>query len=300
MEEVGLNKYGGSIAGYKLKITPPLLELQHAHTRYLATLSIWKQYIVWRYTAGSGQVNMTLIGMPNPNNMVYWVYTFFSLFSSNGIFGEPLIIEGPLTRWTQFFIDSKSYWNIPDPQVKINIAQEVILLYAQELQAIIMNAPVVQIPLTTYKTSSVYAPEMKPLMTQNLTSGEAEVSAVRIPQKPFNSTSYDPEFDFNYFIASSGDAVMWKLFLPQGTHCLFINPTYNAYPFEREILLPYGNVFEVYSVSDIQLDFVEKTELKIDRMQEMPFVIGEVYRPTPNVPHRIHHRKMRLLEAKLL
>lgn len=64
----------------QLQITPALSDLILLHNQYQANLSIFDQYIIWRYTIGSGSINRRLIGLPG-TNVNQWTYQFFKYYN---------------------------------------------------------------------------------------------------------------------------------------------------------------------------------------------------------------------------
>ena len=95
---------------------PPFLSanlslLMRQHDRYIANLSLWKQYLVWRYTIGSGSVNKTLIGIPDPDNSAIWVYQFFKYFNY-----DLINIGTGFQRFRSYFEDPKEFLSLPARQ----------------------------------------------------------------------------------------------------------------------------------------------------------------------------------------
>ncbi len=272
---------GSGIETIKLRVTPALSELLRSHNRYMAGLSVWKQYLIWRYTLGSGQVNLSLIGVPNQENLVYWVFYFFKYYSY-----EQRWIEEPFRKYLMYFKSPKTFLQVPRPKQK-TIINDVIGSYISAIQEIILSAPKLMSPVTVYKISSIYDPRLLDPVSNMYT----------VPQKPFNSTTYDPEFEFGYFLADNQPSVLWRIDIPKGSHILAVNPIYHAYPFEKEIILPHGVNFDVLDRTDTILEYIKKSELKLETVQKSPFVIGEVYRPLPYYQPPIHRMKIPLLHA---
>lgn len=271
-------EYGGIIEGINLKLTPELSELQRSHTRFVSNLSAWKQYIIWRYTIGSGQLNKTLIGISEDARTIAWAKHFYSFYNKD-VYGLDNV-EPPFTDYIGYFKDPS--------QVTLQVAQETIATFMVTLIEIIQHAPITQAAVLVYKVSTVYAPEMNHFLTSNV--GHADII-----QKPFNSTTYDPEFEFGTFLAEEGDTVVWQLLIPAGTHCLFINPIYHAYPHEREVLLPPDIVFSVRGARNVVLEYINKGDIKPEIVQKEPYVIGEVFRQTMQPP--VKSKTMRMLTA---
>jgi len=272
---------GSGIETIKLRVTPALSELLRSHNRYMAGLSVWKQYLIWRYTLGSGQVNLSLIGVPNQENLVYWVFYFFKYYSYDARW-----IEAPFKKYLSYFKSPRTFLQVPRPKQKL-IINDVIGSYISTIQSIIMGAPKTMSNITVYKISSIYDPRLE----------DPSAHMYSVSQKPFNSTTYDPEFEFGYFLAEEQPSVLWRIDIPKGSQILAVNPIYHAYPFEKEIILPHGVSFQVRDRAETVLEYVKKSELKLETVQKSPFVIGEVYRPLPYYQPPIHRMEMPLLHA---
>jgi hypothetical protein len=287
--------YGGNIYGGKgvvgggihlndsskelsLNVNLAISNLLLAHTAYLSNLSKWDQYVVWRYTIGSGQVNMKLIIGDNAKNtdihikQTIWTYQFFKYFNKTySKVGMPKEIQ----KYSKYFYISGAleYINL-SMKKKIRIANDIIDAYTINLQRIINEAPKIEQDIVVYKASTKY-----------WTDDENN----RIVQKPFNSSSYDPTFPFNMFMSEGSNCCLWQILVPKGSNVLSINPSYHAYPFEREILFPHGVTFDIIDEEKVVLDYIDKEKL-LEVMQEVQdiksqttnngtgVVIGEVYR----------------------
>jgi hypothetical protein len=277
----------------KLLLYPPLLKLLMSHTKYLLSLSIWKQYIVWRYTVGSGQINMTLIGFPNNENVVLWAYFFLKYYNKKqyGIDN----IEKP-------FIVYKKYFKTPtlllSDKNKLKISKEIIKKYTDQLQQIILNSPSTEDDILVYKASSRY-PGL-PSDTQTLN----EKKYVDVPQLPFNSTTYDPTFNFGLFITGTDTSVLFAINIPKGSKVLSVNPIFHAYPFEREIIFPHGVSFRVIDREKIKLSYISKDDIVLEKTQDPSkngsYLIGEVYKLPDVVKTTPKKGEITLFEAILI
>ncbi len=316
--------YGGvivkdNIEGPKkidLKIQKSLSRLLIAHTKYISNLNIWEKYIVWRYTIGSGQVNRKLImGAPqasdsinNIDKTIIWTYQFFKYFQA---YLSESDIPQTYMIYKKYFgtLGSVRYFNIKSEDKKLKIANSIIDKYTNQLKSIIEKAPKTTETIVVYKASSIY-PGLPPENYDFKKDGDFKVE-----QKPFNSTSYDPTFPFNIFMADSIDGpigVLWQIMIPKGFSILSINPVYHAYPFEREILLPPGITFNILEEEDVVLDYVDKAKIQEsiqvvqDPKSKKGLVIGEVFRlPLPGskevdkLSSSVMHKKVKLYTAIL-
>ena len=276
-----ISSQGGKILGKKLNFTKFLSTLERQHNKYLANLPMWDQYIVWTYTLGSQPVNRRLLGAPvDPKFSQRWT---FELFNNPDVkYLSPLFEE-----WVEFFKDPKLYLSLSDDE-KNNIAEQVLERYTLNLQSIIMHSPPTTGDIIVYKASTPYDNR---LLENNF--------PVSLPQPPFNSTTYDPWFDFNAFLGSNQDTCcLWELTIPKGSRVLAIAHPFQAYLTEREILLPYGSVFEVTDATEVDMSYFTNREAPI-RTQNPPFNIGEVYRHDNWEQRPIDQRRMRMLIARV-
>lgn len=271
---------GGKILGKELNFTKALSTLENQHNRYLANLPFWDQYIVWTYTLGSQPVNRRLVGAPvDPKFSQKWTFEFFNNFTKY----NTRAISPLFKKWDRFFKNPKLYWKLTDIE-RNSISEEVLKMYTMNLQSIILHSPPTTGNITVYKASTPYDNR---LLENNF--------PISLPQPPFNSTSYDPLFDFNAFLGSNTDTCcLWELTIPKGSHVLAIAHPFQAYLTEREILLPYGSTFEVTSVQDVDMSYFRNKEAPI-RVQNSPYSIGEVFRHDNWENRPIDLRRMRML-----
>jgi hypothetical protein len=274
---------GGKIIGKKLDFTKPLATLERQHNKYLANLPIWDQYIVWTYTLGSQPVNRRLVGAPvEPKFSHKWAYEFFNNFKYGARNVSPIF-----NRWSQFFQNPKSYLSLPDDD-KNEIDEQLLSLYTYNLQSIILRAPPTTGEIIVYKASTPYDTR---LLESNF--------PVILHQPPFNSTSFDPWFDYNAFLGSNTDTCcLWEITIPKGSHVLAIAHPFQAYLTEREILLPYDSIFEVISATEVDMSYYTDREAPT-RTQNPPYLIGEVFRHDSWEQRPIDQRRMRMLIARV-
>jgi len=272
---------GGKILHTKLAITKPLATLEREHNKYIANLSIWDQYIVWTYTLGSQAVNRRLVGLPFDRRLSQkWAYELFSNFSYG--LNE---ISTAFAEWRPLFENPSEYNRLPSSD-KSRIADLLLDTYSKNLQTIILNAPVTKGNIVVYKASTPY--------DERLTGDQFPFT---LPQAPFNSTTYDPWFDFNAFLGSSAaTCCLWEISIPAGSHVLAIAHPYQAYLTEREILLPMGCSFNVLGYRYVTMSYYLTREEPI-RTQQPPFEIGEVYRHDHWVRNDTNVRRIRMLIA---
>lgn len=259
----------------ELRMSPALSDLIRSHVKYQSSLSTWDQYIIWRYTIGSGQVNRSLIGMADEERIVFWVYQFFKYYNINHYGIDQ--IKPPFNKYKQYFITPRLYLKL-NHDIKINIATAVLNSYIERLEQIILNSPPTTEDMVVIKVSSYY-PELPLSLDQQ--------SSSLVYQKPFNSTTYDPQLNFAPFLSPDFNCCLFVIYIPANSHVLAIDPSLHAYPHEREILIPFGSSFDIKTIDTDVIDYIPVTDQKFISIQSEPFVLGEVYRIdplyTPNV-----------------
>jgi hypothetical protein len=272
------SRRAGKIEGTTLQITPALATLERDQNKYLANLPIWGQFVVFTYTLGSQAVNRRLTGLPligpdtsrgrpgplagGENLGQKWTFELFQNFT----YGLDNL-GGYFKQWTRFFKNPSLYLKL-DNQQREEIAEKALDLYSRDLQSIILKAPVTTEDIIVYKASTPY--------DERLLSNTFPFT---IPQKPFNSTTYDPWFDFNAFLGSNKDSCcLWEILIPQGSHVLAITHPFQAYLTEREIILPIGSSFEVINAGEVVMSYWAQREAPIKTQKKPPYRIGELYR----------------------
>jgi len=259
------------------EVTAALSENLLSHTKYVANLTLWSQFLIWRYTLGSGAVNFTLIGIAKDEQKIYWTYNFFRSFRYNHTY-----IDGRFIKYASFFREPKSYLSLGRAQLsspnKITIAQDVIKNVIEQLQRIILSAPVITRAFDVWKVSSKY-----PGLPDTL---EHEVEIVN--QQPFNSTTYNPQFNFAPFIAPDATCCLHRITIPKGSHVLLIPSEYHSYPHELECLLPFSSKFLVKEIIEHEgFDYIPKENQKFIMVQNPDDLhIGTVYIVDPTSDNR--------------
>jgi hypothetical protein len=275
----------GPGAPLKLNITPALSNLLLSHAKYQSQLSIWKQYMIWRYTMGSGSLNKYLIGNPIPENQIWWTYYLFSWYNVEqyGLNN----IEFPFSKWKDYFENPDDFLDLSDDSI-IDISNQIIEEFALQLQNIILEAPATQGKITVYKMSSSY-----PGLPTNISSGKD----VEVKQSPFNSSTYDPQFNFAPFL--SDESNFFTIDIPKGSHVLAISTALHAYPHELEILIPFDSSFYIHDIGTEIVDYISTKDQTFVKVQNGSYVIGQVYRVNPVCYNRIKQRTMQSFIAEL-
>ena len=114
---------GQGLKDYKLDVGKALSTLLISHTEYLSNLSLWKKFIVWRYTLGSGSVNARLIGIDKLENNFYWAKNFFK--SYNWKYYGIKAIEKPFQKYEDYF-KNPNLLKEGDPMIRKLIDEYII------------------------------------------------------------------------------------------------------------------------------------------------------------------------------
>lgn len=252
--------------------------------KYTSTLPLFKRYILWRYTIGSGAINYRLIfGKDNPN-ATYWVYLLF-LYFRNTIhtqYNREVKISDLSEKFRQFSVWFKypeQYQALHIDQ-KVKITENIIMVYTNELQSILQGSPMVTgSGFTVYKVSSAYP---------GLPTPGPSFQPTEVPQTVFNSTTIASDFNFAPFISPSGTSYLYNIYIRGGTKGpLFIDSDLHAYSsFEHEILLPAGVTFDILGYQNVTLDYIDPANVNIKNIQDKSNItMGNVfdlneYRPT--------------------
>lgn len=244
------------------------------HTEYVSKLRLWDQFLIWRYTLGSGSLNATLIGIATDEQIMYWTYIMFVSYNYN-----TRHVDKKFKKYKRFFENPKTYL---EDENRINIAKIIVREVIVQLERVILKAPVIELPFEVYKASTLY-PGL-----QDATSNP------KVTQFPFNSTTYNPQFNFAPFIAEDASCCLHRITIPKGSRVLMIPAEFHAYPHEMECLLPFGSTFDVQSIEDVWLDYIPKEQQGFIRVQDpKKLFIGQVYMVDPVSNNQVKRKKMR-------
>jgi hypothetical protein len=144
---------------------------------------------------------------------------------------------------------------------------------------IILDAPVTIDEITVYKISSAY-PELPEHISYN--------KNVEVIQLPFNSSTYDPQFNFAPFLSDSSN--FFTINIPKGSHVLAISSALHAYPHELEVLFPYDSLFNIYDMGNEIIDYISTKDQNFIEVQDKPYLLGQVYRVNPVCYNKIQKR----------
>jgi len=238
-----------------------LLEFIDDCNSYVGKLSDFKKYCIWRYTIGSASVNSKLIFNKLSDNSNYWSYLFFLYYNNTFTSSK---VPKPFDKWKVYFNDPKAFTKLTVPDQSI-ISNGLIDSYIKIMQEIILKAPNVKGSFHVFKVASKYP-------------GLPDKAPGEVVQIPFNSTTVSPYFNFAPFISPTADSVLFDITMPKGSKCLFVPTDLHAYPFEHEIILPYGCTFKVNKISTKTLKYVNPDTVNVDVLQNKDHIqMGNVY-----------------------
>lgn len=283
----------------KPKITPALSDLLLDQQRYQSNLTLWDQFLIWCYTLDSGPVNNRLVGLNG--DIVIWALATFKAYNVKH-YGLNQI-GYPYRQWQQFFSQPNSYLALSKAEQN-QIADTMLEFYIADLERLIVAAPATTGEIVVYKATRSY-PELEQVINQfgmgkgkgKLTSlAMKQANPITLSQKPFNSTTYDPELEFSPFLGTKEQCCLMIIRIPPCARVLAISPLLHAYQYEREILLPFGTDFDIFDVQKQNFNYIPGDEQKVVQLQSEPYVIGEVFRLQLNRQH-VQTKAMRIIYA---
>jgi len=223
---------------------------------YVAKLTLFKKYCIWRYTIGSASVNTYLITNTMSSNAIYWAYLFFKYWSNTAKYPVKNI-PSKYKGFLPYFVNPDAFNRLGQDQQE-GVAGLLIKTYAITLQQIILAAPKVKLDgFHVYKISSRY-----PGLPESVTELPAAVE-----QFPFNSTTVTQYFNFAIFAKAESTCCLFDIYVPPGSVCLSVPSFYHAYPWEREVILPIGSIFEVRQIVNGMMNYIEPTTLNSQMIQ---------------------------------
>jgi len=309
----------------KLEVTKTVSTMLIEHSKYLGRLSYFNVYIVWFYTishaelAGSMRSFSKFEGQSVSDNVKQLARAFLSKFVAYAkldmMNGEFPIKDADTVVWSYHAYINK-YWATVDPSAAnvdyadwIDNKQEYVEpplelslwfldYYIDKLKNIIRHAPRIpkgSPPLKVYRFYHAF--EKEPKATDKYWYDKA-----------FLSTTYDPGFPLNSFL-NTLDKSPWyleslrydEITIEPEMPFLSINPSYHAFPAEREIVLMPKARLRMDSKQTSELTRFFVPEYEKEKVQKgPPYFVGEVYTTkaasypviTENTHLVAHHKKM--------
>lgn len=260
------------------KVSDDLRRFKQRSTVYFSKLTAFEKYCVFRYTIGSGSINLKLITGDISSNAKYWVYLFF-LYLHNTV--ESLAVKNydlpkEFSKYLQFFKDPKKFNDLDINSQKV-IVKEIIDRYTIFFQKIILKAPAVGGKgIDVYKVATKYPglPSTEP----------GQFKPTSVLQLPFNSTTVSSDFNFAPFI--TGDSsVLFTIHISRGSRVLYVPKLFHAYPFEDEVILPHSCIFNIYKYTESVLNYVDPADVNLIELQNKDNIkMGSVYEINEYVP----------------
>ena len=187
-------------------VTRAISQALTEHTKYVSNLSLWKRFLIWRYTLGSGALNTTLIGIEKDDQVIFWTYKLFKSYN----YGKRLI-DKDFESVKKFFGADNAILYLRTPN-RAEIGREVVEEVIRQIEDIILKAPGTREDFYVYKVSTKYP---------GLEEAEEEKISI-VHQKPFNSTTYNPQFNFAPFIAPEATCCLHRINIKRGSRVLMI------------------------------------------------------------------------------
>ena len=256
-------------------IPAPMRKFMLAGTKYVGHLSLFEQYIIWRYTIGSASVNTYLIfgKVSNEANARYWCYLFFLYWSNTKNAagnGRDSVTPRAFSEYQKYFNDP-SLFKLLDPESEKTrqMTADIIRRYIKMLTRLIANAPAVKTGFHVYKVAAPY-----PGLPESPTDVPKTVT-----QKPFNSATINPHMNFAFFTREDATGNLFDLHIPAGVHVLYVPTDLHAYPFEKEIILPPECKFTVTGTYTGKLDVIKVDTVDLQQIQTptASIIMGPVY-----------------------
>lgn len=246
-----------------IAIPAPLRKFILNGTKYMGRLSLFEQYVIWRYTIGSASINTYLIfgKLSNEANARYWCYLFFLYWSntkkaSGG--GRDAAIPRSFTRYEKYFANPSLFKTLDPNDAKTSeMAADIIKRYIATLGRLIKEAPPVKTGFHVYKVAAPY-----PGLPESTTDVPKTVV-----QKPFNSATINPHMNFAFFTKEDATGNLFDLRIPAGVHVLYVPSDYHAYPFEKEIILPPECKFTVTGSYTGKLSVINVDTIDLQQLQ---------------------------------
>jgi len=267
----------GPLGNVIYDINPEFSQFTIEQNKYQMNLSLWKKYIVWKYTVASAPITAFLLqrkkGVQRAANK--WTLYFFDDYDID--FYGAKNIEAPFRKWMQYFENPKEFTRLnSDDQFKIS--KEIIELFQRGLRQIISRAPKTKEEFYVYKASGFYTgiPLEKGNLVSRSISEQSFDEPIVLEQKPFNSTTYNPKLDFDRFLERDKRCCMFEVKIPAGSNVLAISSYIHAHPYEKEILLLPDIDFEIVRSKKIGMTFIEGGVPKYE-IQSKPYHIGPVF-----------------------
>lgn len=279
-------------------LSEPVRKFVQSCTKYVASLPLFSRYLVWRYSIGSASVNTFLIlgDIKNLPFSIHWCY-LFCLYWKNTVdltSGDDKPVVPSEWKSFQRFLKEPGDWKILNEKDALPLVKDFLRLYADQLQLLILGCPPVKKGFHVYKVAGDYPglPESKKDLPK------------RVLQQPFNSTTLTPQFNFALFTPPESKGNLFHIHLPKGSRVLYVPSEYHAYPFEQEIILPFGSVFTIYGSYKGRLNVIDPESVDMIYLQDIKKIaMGPVhdmrpYKPCKDGECQVESKKFRIYSTR--
>lgn len=281
----------GPLGNVTYEISPEFSQFLIKQNKYQMNLSLWKQYLLWKYTVGSAPITAFLLrnlsSSRKPASQLStitvdweqitnrWTFYFFDNYDIK-LYGKKNI-EAPFRKWLPYFENPRKFVHLEHSK-RFQVSKDVIEQFQMQLRRIIEGAPPPTTDLYLYKASGFYSgiPLEEGKLASSSISQKSFDSPVVVEQKPFNSTTYNPRLDFDRFLDRDKRCCMFEVKVPKGTPVLAISSYIHAHPYEKEVLLLPDVDFEIVKSKRIGMTFIEGG-VPMYELQSAPYHIGPVF-----------------------
>ena len=242
--------------------------LRNQSKAYIDGLTKWQRFILFNYTLRSAYVNRLLKDGIHDGyeRSLLWARDFLSRVKENRLVHDPEAYVfyqlGPLN--ISKIIQSKTPKTI---NLQYDIVRYMMYQYIAQLQSILLNSPILNQDVYLYKvTKGIYPglPKKAKWRMQN---------PIPIKQKPFNSTTLGRKFNFTRFYDAESACCYFVIYVPKGNRILHISEHIHGFPYQDEVLLPFGNTLNIFHKEKTNQIYSDYKKLDIQRR---PFIIGPV------------------------
>ncbi len=257
---------------------------------FIDGLTKWQKFILFHHTLRSAQINKLLkTGIYDGYEYgLRWVNILFNNIEENKL-------ETDSNAYPFYYLNGTNISNIirnrkNNTLRRYNILRYIMYLYISQLQTILLNAPILQNDIFIYKTTNGCYPEMPKNI--NCNNPQLQCDFVSVKQNTFNSTTLSQNFNFSKFYDYSTMCCYFIIYVPKGNKILHISDHIHGFPYQDEVLLPFGSYFnfihgEMYSH---KINIPKRLDI-----QKTPFLIGPV---TIVDPDRIKERLEKNIKIK--
>ena len=145
----------GPLGNVVYDISPEFSQFLIRQNKYQMNLSLWKQYIIWKYTVASEPITRFLLQIQKDAEKIAnrWTLHFFEAYDVD-FYGKKNIGTS-FRKWLKYFENPRKFAALESPK-KFQISKEIIEQFQRELRRIISNTPKTATDFYVYKASRLY------------------------------------------------------------------------------------------------------------------------------------------------